>query len=401
MNIGLVCPASLPATQFGGILFLAVDIAKESVRLGNNATIYTTNLDFANNPNTFNKDLPDVEKIDEFTIKRTHVWFNFHLFFFNPGMYYQLMKDSPDVIHSIGVRSFQSIIAAIVAKKKKIPLIISDQGGLTTHPDLNEGGFLKRMFYKIQRPIIQYIINNATKISVANEYEKEIFKEFTSESKIEIVRNGINQDSMITKTIDFKSKYKIKSPYILFVGRFNRVKGIDVLLKAIKNLKQNDQLKNKIFVIMGVDFGFQKEMFELIEKFGINDRILVIKNPSRDDVIAAYRESEFLVLPSRWELSPLTPLEGFIFKKPTISTDIHGIPYTLKKNENCLLIENEDSVHLSQLILELANNDEMRKRLGESGFNHVDSELNSKIMVKKTLKIYESSIQDYNLGDKK
>ena len=123
MNIGLVCPASLPATQFGGILFLAVDIAKESVRLGNNATIYTTNLDFANNPNTFNKDLPDVEKIDEFTIKRTHVWFNFHLFFFNPGMYYQLMKDSPDVIHSIGVRSFQSIIAAIVAKKKKIPLI--------------------------------------------------------------------------------------------------------------------------------------------------------------------------------------------------------------------------------------------------------------------------------------
>ena len=194
MNIGLVCPASLPATQFGGILFLAVDIAKESVRLGNNATIYTTNLDFANNPNTFNKDLPDVEKIDEFTIKRTHVWFNFHLFFFNPGMYYQLMKDSPDVIHSIGVRSFQSIIAAIVAKKKKIPLIISDQGGLTTHPDLNEGGFLKRMFYKIQRPIIQYIINNATKISVANEYEKEIFKEFTSESKIEIVRNGINQE---------------------------------------------------------------------------------------------------------------------------------------------------------------------------------------------------------------
>ena len=43
----------------------------------------------------------------------------------------------------------------------------------------------------------------------------------------------------------------------------------------------------------------------------------------------------------------------------------------------------------------------MRKRLGESGFNHVDSELNSKIMVKKTLKIYESSIQDNNLRDKK
>ena len=135
---------------------------------------------------------------------------------------------------------------------------------------------------------------------------------------------------------------------------------------------------------MGVDFGFQKEMFELIEKFGINDRILVIKNPSRDDVIAAYRESEFLVLPSRWELSPLTPLEGFAFKKTVISSNVHGIPYTLEKDENCLLIQDEDSDELSKLILELLKDDKKKIELGISGFNRVNSELNSKIMIKKT-----------------
>ena len=394
MNIGLVCPASLPATQFGGILFLAVDIARESTKLGNNAVIYTTNLDFANNANTFNKELPDVEEIEKFTIKRSNVWFNFHLFFFNPGMYFQLMKDSPDVIHTIGIRSFQSIIAAIVAKRKGIPLVISDQGGLTTHPELNQGGFLKKLFYKIQKPIIQFIINNATKISVANEYEKEIFKEFTDESKIEIIRNGINQDSMISKTTDFKIKYDIESSYVLFVGRFSKVKGIDILLKAIRNLKNNDELKNMVFVIMGVDFGFQREMLQIIDEYGINEKVLVIKNPSRDDVIAAYEQSEFLVLPSRWELSPLTPLEGFAFKKTVISSNVHGIPYTLEKDENCLLIQDEDSDELSKLILELLKDDKKRIELGISGFNRVNSELNSKIMVKKTLKIYESVVQD-------
>jgi len=398
MNIGLVCPASLPATQFGGILFLAVDIARESTKLGNNAIIYTTNLDFANNANTFNKDLPGVEKIEEFTIKRSNVWFNFHLFFVNPGIYFQLMRDSPDVIHTIGIRSFQSIIAAIVAKKKGIPLIISDQGGLTTHPDLSQGDFLKRMFYKIQKPIIQFIINNATKINVANEYEKEIFKEFTDESKIEIIRNGINQDSMVNKTTDFKKKYNIESSYVLFVGRFSKVKGIDILLKAIRNLKNNDEMGDIIFVIMGVDFGFQKEMLQIIDEYGINEKVLVIKNPSRDDVIAAYEESEFLVLPSRWELSPLTPLEGFAFKKTVISSNVHGIPYTLDKDENCLLIQDEDSDELSRLIIELVNNNDKRVELGISGFNRVNSELNSKIMVKKTLKIYESLVHDYNLG---
>jgi glycosyltransferase involved in cell wall biosynthesis len=396
MNIGLVCPASLPATQFGGILFLAVDIARESSRLGNNAVIYTTNLDFANNAKTFSRDLPKTEIIENFTIKRSSVWFNLHLFFVNPRMYFQLMKDTPDVIHTIGIRSFQSIIATIVAKNKKIPLIISDQGGLTTHPDLSQDGWIKKILYKVQQPIIKFIINNSTKIIVANEYEKNIFKQFADESKIETIRNGINLDTMITKTIDFKEKYKIESSYILFVGRFSKVKGIDILLQAIKILKNKDELKDIIFVIMGVDFGFQNEMFRMIDEFKINEKILVIKNPSRDDVIAAYRESEFLVLPSRWELSPLTPLEGFSFKKPVISSDVHGIPYTLEKDRNCILIQAEDYNELAESIIKLVIDEEKRIKLGVSGFNSVNSELNSKIMVKKTLKIYETVIHDYN-----
>ena len=63
MKIALCCPASLPATQFGGILFLCLDIAKESSKHGHDVTIYTTDLDFANNPKTFNKNLPRKEKI--------------------------------------------------------------------------------------------------------------------------------------------------------------------------------------------------------------------------------------------------------------------------------------------------------------------------------------------------
>ena len=45
MKIGLVCPASLPATQFGGILFLALDIARETAKLSHDVVIYTTDLD--------------------------------------------------------------------------------------------------------------------------------------------------------------------------------------------------------------------------------------------------------------------------------------------------------------------------------------------------------------------
>ena len=401
MKIALVCPASLPATQFGGILFLAVDIAREATNLGNDAVIYTTDLDFANNANTFNKDLPKEETLENFTIKRSHVWFRINLFFVNPGIYFQMMKDSPDIIHTIGIRSFQSFIAAIIAKKKKIPLVISDQGGLTTHPDLNSGGVFKKILYKLQTPMIRFIVNNSTKISVANEYEKEIFAKIQPTSKIEVVRNGINLAMMKTKTNNFKKKHGIPLPFVLFIGRFSKIKGIDILLHAIKILKDEPSLKNISFVIMGVDFGFQNQMIQMIDDFGIKEKIHVITNPSRDDVIAAYGESEFLVLPSRWELSPLTPLEGFAFKKTVISSDIHGIPYTLNKDENCILIEVENYKELANSIIELIVNKEKRTRLGISGYNIVNSELNSRTMVKKTLKIYKTIVHNYQLGKEK
>ena len=392
MKIALVCPASLPATQFGGILFLFVDIARESSNCGHDVTIYTTDLDFANNPKTFNKNLPRVEIVDNFKIKRTHVWLTSNLFFINPGMYFQMMKDCPDIIHTIGVRSFQSYIAAIVAKKKKIPLVISDQGGLTTHPELREGTALKRFLYKLQTPMIKYIVNQASKIIVANEYEKEIFTKMHHTSKIEVIRNGINLAMMKTKTNNFKKKYGISLPFVLFIGRFSKIKGIDVLLRAIKILKDKPGLKNISFVIMGVDFGFQNQMMQMIDDFGIKEKIHVITNPSRDDVIAAYSESEFLVLPSRWELSPLTPLEGFAFKKPVISTNVHGIPSTITDRKNGILVKNEDFHELAEAIMELINDKQKCLEYGLSGYNLVQTECNSKSMVDKTLRMYNQII---------
>jgi len=392
MKIALVSPASFPATQFGGIMFLIADIAKEATNLGNDVVVYTTDLDFANNANTFNKNLPRKEIVDNFTIKRSHVWFRINLFFLNPGIYFQMMKDSPDIIHTIGVRSFQSFIATIVAKKKKIPLVISDQGGLTTHPDLKSGGIFKKILYKLQVPMINFIINNSTKISVANEYEKKIFEKFNQTSKIEIIRNGINLETMKTKTDDFKKKHGISFPFVLFVGRFSKVKGIDILLHAIKILKDRPELENIRFVIMGVDFGFQNKMIQMIDDFGIKEKIHLITNPSREDVIAAYSESEFLVLPSRWELSPLTPLEGFAFKKPVISTNVHGIPSTITDRKNGILVKNEDFHELAEAIMELINDKQKCLEYGLSGYNLVKTECNSKSMTEKTLRMYNQII---------
>ena len=395
MKIGIVCPASLPATQFGGILFLGVDLARELSNEKHQVTIYTTDLDFANNPKTFNKKLPKEENIQNFKIKRSHVWFSVKLFFISPGMYFRMMNDQHDVIHTIGIRSFQSFIAALVAKKKKIPLIISDQGGLTTHPDLQNKGVWTKILYKMQTPMIQFVINQAKKIIAANEYEKKIFSELTDENKIEVVKNGINLENM-KPSIDFKKKYTINDDYFLFLGRFHEVKGLDTLLDAMNLIKNHPLMSTTKLVIMGVDFGFEKKMLKMVKEMNLDNMIKIIKNPPREDVISAYNESEFLVLPSRWELSPLTPLEGFAFKKPTISTKAHGIPYTLHDGKDSILVESGNFKELSDVIIELLNDKIKCERLGMEGYEYVHKECNSMKMAKQVLNIYEKIVKQHS-----
>ena len=393
MKIALVCPASLPATQFGGIVFLAVDLAQEISEMGHNVTIYTTDLDFSNGSNKFNKKLPRIEKFGKFLINRTHVWFSLKLFFVNTSMSKEIENDKPDIIHTIGLRSFQSIIAWRVSKKLNIPLVVSDQGGLTTHPFLAESGFFLKTLYKIQDFFIKKIINDASVISVANEYEQKIFSSLNKKSRIEIIRNGVNLKKLVSKH-NFKEKYQINSKFILFVGRFSKSKGIETLINAFSIVKNELKDSNIHLVIMGVDFGYQAEMEKLIKKLNLSEEIKVIKNPPRDDVISAYGESEFLVLPSQWELSPLVPLESFAFKKPVISTNSHGIPYTVQNNKNGILVEPENSLELSNAIVKLLNDSELREKLGQSGYNFVNEECNCVSMAKNSLKLYEDILEE-------
>jgi glycosyltransferase involved in cell wall biosynthesis len=391
LKIALTCPASIPAVQFGGILFLCIDIAKQLGKRDHDVNIFTTDLDFANNTNTFNKNLAREEKTEFFRITRSHVILKIKLFFINPKMYNLLKKYNPDIIHAIGIRGFQAFVSALVSKFNNIPLIISDQGGLFTHPDFNKG-IINKILYRLQEPFIKFIIKQADKIIVANEYEKKIFKKYTNEGKLCMIFNGIDYEKLLKIPFDFKRKINIDAKFILFLGRFNSVKGIDYLLKSYAKVISDTAFQNIKLVIMGADFGYQNEMEKLILNLNLQDRIIVLKKPTRDDVISAYHACEFLVLPSRWEMSPLTPVEGFACKKSTISSKLHGIPYVIENGKTGLLVDPENIDELADAICKLLKNPELAVQMGKNGYKKVEEVFNSDHMTQQILEVYKSAI---------
>ena len=245
----------------------------------------------------------------------------------------------------------------------------------------------------LQNYFIKQIINHATAISAANEYEKEIFESLNKNSKIKIIRNGVNLKTLVSKQ-DFRKKYEINSKFILFVGRFSKSKGIENLIHALNIIKNEKDFSDICLVIMGVDFGYQQKMEELIKSSDLSENIIVIKNPPREDVISAYGESEFLILPSQWELSPLVPLESFAFKKPVISTRSHGIPFTVQNNKNGILVEPDNPVELADAIKKLLLDEDLRDRLGMSGYNFVHEECNCESMAKNSVELYKEVLKN-------
>ena len=226
MKIAITCPASLPATPFGGILMVAVNLAKNLNNLGHDVTIYTSNLNFKNKKMILDKKLTKIDKSNGFTIKRSNVILKIFTYFVNPGLYFQLKNDKPDIIHVVGVRSFQAFIAALISKMEKIPMIVTDYGGLTTHPEIKSGSFIKKFLYKLQSPMIKFIMNQSKTIIAANEYELKDFSNIIKTNKIKIIRNGVDFESLQSPKFNFKNKNQINGRMLLFVGRLNPQKNI-------------------------------------------------------------------------------------------------------------------------------------------------------------------------------
>ncbi|CAI9832045.1 Glycosyl transferase group 1 [Nitrosopumilaceae archaeon] len=364
MKVAITCPASFPATQFGGIMFLAFNIARMARANGHDPTIYTTDLDFAREGDgLFNRDLPAEEERDGVRIRRSHVYARIQRFFINPGICSMIKKDKPDIIHAVGIRGFQSLAAALASKSLGVPLVVSDQGGLGTHPNAGRGA--TRILYRLQEPAIRMIIHRATRIIAANEYEKRIFSEYCDPAKIRIVRNGIDLGSIASPPFDYKSRHNLPR-FLLFVGRLDHSKGPDILLRAARILKDSGKLDGAKILLMGPDFGFEGEVRSLIRDLDLGDVAVLVPNPSRDDVISAYHGCEFLVLPSRWEMSPLTPVEGFACGRTVVSSRIDGVADVIRDGVDGLLFEPESHEDLAEKTASLLDDPGLVKRLAAS-----------------------------------
>lgn len=166
------------------------------------------------------------------------------------------------------------------------------------------------------------------------------------------------------------SRGKSEDETLLFVGRFDRVKGADVLLEAFAHLAPRRPKLRLRF--LGPDTGLMLGEREVSFDEYVADRIpgdvrgrIDYEGAQPGEVVARARErATVTVACSRYETFPLTVLEAMAAGCPVVASAVGGIPELLRDGENGLLFPSESVEGLASAVERLLDDRELGARLG-------------------------------------
>jgi teichuronic acid biosynthesis glycosyltransferase TuaC len=251
-----------------------------------------------------------------------------------------------------------------LCRKWNVPLIVElhSTGSLKTWL---ENGRIKNKVMKV--------FEFSSKIICISEELSELLIEFDVDSgKIEIIPLGVDIYKFKTEDkISLKQQLKIDADkIILYVGRLDKLKGVDYLLRAIYKLKTEygtfDIYKNLKLIIIGN--GHEMINLQKLSKEMNIQEIVTFKGEFRGKELENwYSVADLFILPSLTEGKPVVIYEAMSSECAVIATNVGGIPDQVKDNYTGFLLEPGDIDDLTNKIKYLIENDEVMKKMGEEG----------------------------------
>lgn len=329
MNILQVTLGFLPATAWGGPVKIVHNNAKELIRRGHRVTVYCTNLFDKKRkikPHTF-EELVDGIRVVYFDTWRIPQWRGTLGPIWLPGLKTRLKQElsSFDVVHLNGYRSLMNLQVVNALRDSDIPLVIQPHGAM---PVIVNSFLVKRVY---DRLLGKRELERAQAFIALQENERQqIMSHGVPSERIEVIANGLdprNYKLDIPSGI-FRKRHDIPNDkkLILFLGRINRKKGVDMLVEAFAQLKDVDA----VLAIVGPDDGQLSEVQALIARHDLKERVLLTGLLTGGDVLEAYRDADLFVLPCRMDTFPTTIMEACLMGVPMVITESCEIAHLVK-----------------------------------------------------------------------
>ena len=189
-----------------------------------------------------------------------------------------------------------------------------------------------------------------------------------------------------SEVIPVLKKYKLKKPYILFVGTLEPRKNVKTLIQAFNQLKQSHRIPHQ-FVLAGQKGWLYKSIFKAIESSPYKSDIQYTDYVKDTDLPALMNGAEVFVYPSFYEGFGLPVLEAMQCGVPVITSNISSMPEV--GGGASLYINPESADELAEKIYSVINNPDFQKELSKKGIERA-KQFSWEKCARKTLKAYES-----------
>lgn len=256
-----------------------------------------------------------------------------------------------------------------------------------------KGGTLYQKFGNMYRRWnVPKVMKSAEKVITVSEFEKNtISKRFPGfQDKIVAIYNGVSEHfkPVTDKTIleETRLKYGLPENFIFYLGNTDPKKNTPNTLKAYALYRAKTD--NPLPLVM-IDFGLDK-LNQILKDIGepkLIDQIVLSGYINNLDLPAIYSMSSLFLYPSMRESFGIPMLEAMRCGTPVITSNTSSMPEV--SGDGALFVDPSNPVEISESIVKLLGNNEIKDQLVQKGFNR-SAKFSWENMAKEVLKLYEN-----------
>lgn len=201
-------------------------------------------------------------------------------------------------------------------------------------------------------------------------------------SRLRLIRGGVDVEAIRTAEPIGRGALGIPAgdPLLLWVGRLDPIKGLDVLIAAIALLARTRPVQ---VAIVG-EGPYRAELEALAASAGLADRLHLLGR--RDDVPRLLKTADVFVFPSRTEGLPNAILEAMAAGVPVVATDVPGCRDLVIHERSGLLVPVDDAAALADEVDRLLTNPDLAARLARAAL----ADVSRNFMLDRTFRTYRA-----------
>jgi glycosyltransferase involved in cell wall biosynthesis len=182
----------------------------------------------------------------------------------------------------------------------------------------------------LKKLLRRFVLNSSSGLIVYSNNVKEVYQCKFPDLRIGICPNIQNPSSLLNHNVKFPSiikkylkVYRLNKPVILYIGRLEYVKGLDLLIKAFSNTL----VDTHILVLVG-EGSEKNSLINLCKDLNIENNVIFPGYFDSFNLYAWYALSDFFVLPSRFEPFGAVVNEALVYGCPVLaSINIGALDY--------------------------------------------------------------------------